>query len=470
MASDVISAPRHVAMCVRDTDWSQHPLGVVESWPPVLRAALTTCLASRSPMQLWWGAPAYFFYNDAFIPWLGERHPAVLGRRAADVFAAQWQELHCGACRVFMSGQAVEVGGITMQPLLGDGAVVDGLIATFATDRVGEDLLGALVHEVRSPLSALSSVSQLLTMRAQTEAGPMSRSLTQLMRVMDDVFDIARLSRGRLRLQRQPSELAPILDDAVQLVSAAAMQRGANILVSAQRTGLPVFVDRPRLTRALAHLLGEAIEHVVGASVTLVAVSERARIVVSITYPAPEPLVRSIEPGVGHGVSRNLIELHGGTVRFTRRGDDEQIVVELPLAASIQLTASPAPSPKRGRVLVIEDDDSNARWVKMALEQLGYSVVLAHDGPIALQLASEARPDLVLLDIGLPMLDGWEVARRLRDRVGPLPIIAITGRDGPADMHRSSEAGFVEHLNKPLDLERLRRCLAAIEHAPATSS
>ena len=94
----------------------------------------------------------------------------------------------------------------------------------------------------------------------------------------------------------------------------------------------------------------------------------------------------------------------------------------------------------------------------------------ASSGAEALSAADRLHPDLVLLDIGLPMLDGWEVARRLRDRVGPLPIIAITGRDGPADMHRSSEAGFVEHLNKPLDLERLRRCLAAIEHAPATSS
>ena len=469
MASDVSAAPRHVATCVRETDWSRHPLGVIDGWPPVLRAALTTCLASRSPMQLWWGAPAYFFYNDAFIPWLGEKHPGVLGCRAAEVFASQWQELYGGACHVFMSGQSVEVGGIAMQPLLGEGAVVEGLVATFSADRAGEDLLGSLVHEVRSPLSALSSLSQLLTMRAQTEAGPMSRSLKQLVRVIDDVFDIARLSRGRLRLHRQPGELAPILDDAVQLVSAAALQRGANVLVSAQRTGLPVFADSARLTRAFTHLLDEAIEHVAGESVTVVAISERSRIVVSITYRQAEPAVTPVAPGLWRGVSRNLIELHGGTVRVTERGDDEQIVVELPLAASIQRTVQPARRPGHARVLVIEDDDSNARWVRMALEQLGYSVVLAHDGPIALQLASEAKPDLVLLDIGLPMLDGWEVARRLRERVGALPIIAITGRDGPDDIHRSSEAGFVEHLNKPIDLDRLRRCLAAIEHTPATA-
>jgi CheY-like chemotaxis protein len=163
---------------------------------------------------------------------------------------------------------------------------------------------------------------------------------------------------------------------------------------------------------------------------------------------------------VAYAPAQRLIELHDGTVQHR----DGRTVV-----------AFPATESRRGqrksrtcRILVVEDDDIGARATQMMLEQLGYTVAIAHDGAVALEVARVFRPDIALIDIQLPVLDGWEVARRLRERLGELPLVAVTGHDGEEAQRRSREAGFADHFCKPIDLDALDRRLGDLRPAVAS--
>lgn len=437
-----------VAAQLREIDWSAHPLGPVERWPLALRTALTACLAARSPMQLWWGQEALVFYNDAFVPWLGERHPRALGRPACDVFAARWDSLGSALQRVVIEGAPVEASGLSLLPIAGIADTVDGVLCTFAPDRLGDELFASLDQEARSPLNALSAVSGL------------AQPLRQLSRVIEDLLDAARLSRGKLSLLRSPGELAPIIDRALDLVVPLAEQRGAKLMVSTTRTGMHVAADRERLARAIAHLLETAVRRTApGGSIVIEAARPHTTLGISIKY---EPAATSERPDPGALLASCLIEMHGGLVIERRAGGMHEIAIELPPAEATEL-ARPTPAPRpHNRVLLVEDDDANAQALKLLLEQFGYVVALAHDAAVALQVANVFEPDVALIDIGLPVLDGWEVARRLREKLGDIPVIAATGRGQPADMQHSLEAGFFDHLTKPFDAEQLRRCLESL--------
>lgn len=454
-----------VAAQLRETDWSTHPLGPIERWPLALRTALTACLAARSPMQLWWGPQALVFYNDAFIPWLGERHPRALGRPASEVFAARWDILGSALQRVVIEGAAVETSGLSLLPLAGTAGTVDGVVCTFAPDRVSEELFASLDHEVRNPLNALSTLSAVLSQRMPGELDSLAHPLRQLSRVIEDLLDVARLSRGKLSLLRSPGELAPIIDRALDLVVPLAEQRGTKLFVSTPRIGMPITADSERLARACAHLLERAVRHAVpGSSIVIEAARPHAAFVVSITY---EPAATRDAPAPDHSyrgalLANSLIEMHGGSVVERQAGGTHEVAIELPPADAAEL-ALPAPTARsHNRVLLVEDDDANAQALKLLLEQFGYVVALAHDAAVALQVANAFEPDIALIDIGLPVLDGWEVARRLREKLGDIPVIAATGRNQPADMQHSLDAGFFDHLTKPFDVEQLRRCLESL--------
>lgn len=130
--------------------------------------------------------------------------------------------------------------------------------------------------------------------------------------------------------------------------------------------------------------------------------------------------------------------------------------IEPPMAIHPAVDAAPAAPRARRRLMLVEDNDDTARALKTALEQLGYEVAVAHDAPIALNLARTFNPDIALLDLGLPVMDGWELAKRLRDARRPLPIVALTARDQESDRQRSSELGFIDHLVKPINLPQLQ--------------
>lgn len=448
-----------VASQIREADWNHHPLGPVERWPIALRTALTTCLAARSPMQLWWGPQAFVFYNDAFIPWLGQVHPDALGRPAREVFAARWDSLGSGLQRVMIDRTIVETAGLSMLPLIGTTGNVDGVLCTFATDHVGDALFASLDHQAHDPLNALSVISTALSHRLTGELDTLAQPIRQLSRAIDNLLDVARLSRGKLVLQRSACELATIVDRALDLVMPLAEQRATKLFVSTPRTGMHVAADGERLARAIAHFLERAIHDAAPQThVTVEVTRSRAGCTVSMKY---EPAGTEVDHDRDRALLANqLVEMHGGAVIEERAGTMHEIEIDLPPAgASTVAIAPPTTDVPRNRVLLVEDDDGNAHILKIVLEQLGYVVALAHDAAVALQVASTFEPDLVVVDIGLPVLDGWEVARRLREHLGDVPVIAATARNQPADVQHSVEAGFFDHLAKPFDVEDLRRCL-----------
>lgn len=165
--------------------------------------------------------------------------------------------------------------------------------------------------------------------------------------------------------------------------------------------------------------------------------------------------------GLGLSIARSIVELHGGSIALHSDG------VGRGTACTIGLPVAPAPvaqtnarrSSAKGRLLLVEDNDDAARALKVGLEQLGYEVVIAHDAPIAISLTRTFQPDVALLDLGLPVMDGWELARRIRATAHSLPIVAVTARDQESDKLRSAELGFEEHLVKPIDLAQLERII-----------
>jgi CheY-like chemotaxis protein len=228
-----------------------------------------------------------------------------------------------------------------------------------------------------------------------------------------------------------------------------------------------VALDTERVASAVAHLLAQSENGALSAEI----VGDRLRIVVS------DPIWRAAMPRVSRDIAlaglglaimfaRGLVEHHGGTLVT----HEDSVVLEVPVDAEV--VAAPAPRqtarPKnRKRVLLVEDHDDAARSLKAALELLGYEVAVAHDGPVALTVARAFRPDVALLDIGLPVMDGYELANRLRSinmSTRELHVVAVTAYGSDEFKRRSRELGFAEHLVKPVDLARLERVVESLDY------
>ncbi len=443
-----IPGTSEMARRIRELDWQRHPLGPIEAWPCAIRAAVMTCLASRSPMQIWWSSRAFVFYNDAFIPWLGTRHPAALGQRAVDVFADQWELVRGAAERVFVEGRSTSVDGLTLLPIVGDRHDVDGVICTFNAESISDEMLTFLTDQAREPMNA---ISKLLAKTARNDV-----HLHQLETSFDDLFDVVRLARGKLNLSREAMRAAMFLKRALHLARELGDRARPIVVVEQPRQDLLVHVDQERLTRAIAQLICEA-QHSAQGDVSIRAQESGSELSIQLQWalrdsPAATP------PRVISCLSSHLVQMHGGTVQRVGRGE---VVVRLPLLDHHELDTS-AFDERPSRVMIVEDDDECAHALKAAVETLGYEVVLAHDAPVAFEVASLFEPDALLVDIGLPSLDGWELTRRIRERVGDVPIIAVTGQTSLDDERRSLEAGCDSHLAKPVDLAALRRLLDAV--------
>jgi signal transduction histidine kinase len=445
-------------------------------------------------MQVWWGPELFDFYNDACIGALAERHPAVLGRHAPEVFGERWSTIREAVERVKAEAIAVEIDGLDLVPLLGDQGV-EGILCALPEETEPEDalelpsdkpakhdFLALIGHELRNPLSALSTTMQVFELRGSSpELALMSRSVRHLSRLVDDLLDISRIARGKLVLHRTRFELAAILDRAMEIVSPLVEDRGAKVFVRIARTGIPLDADGERLARTFAAILTNSIEHSdSGAQIIVEAVAEdqKVRIVVKDDGAGipPDQLADVFEPfhtdrmtgglGLGLAISRGIVELHGGTIELHSAGPGKgtECVVVLAQADKVGLGTAriPVATTVRKRVLLVEDNDDTARALKNALEQLGYRVALAHNGPVALNVARTFEPDVVLLDIGLPVMDGWELARRLRERASDLHFVAVTARDQERDKQSSAAAGFAEHLVKPIDLGRLQNLVEGL--------
>jgi PAS domain S-box-containing protein len=363
-------------------------------------------------------------------------------------------------------------------------------------DRRKDQFLATLAHELRNPLAPVRNALELLELPgadAETRAWArqmLRRQVGHMTRLIDDLLDLTRVGRGLIQLHRESVELATLVRRAVENVQPLVDARRHRLTVALPPEPLRLHADPTRLEQVLSNLLINAAKYTEpGGRIEVSAVAEGDTAVVRVrdtgigiaadflprifdVFAQGVPSSGQSQGGLGIGLTlvRRLVELHGGTVEAHSEGvgRGSELIVRLPrTAADTESAAMPTnrpaqePGARLRRVLVVEDDPDCAESLKELLRLWGHDVVLAHNGAEALRAAAEHRPEIVLVDLGLPGMDGYEVARRLRAEVGlvQVPLIALTGYVRAGDQQRSEEAGFREHLAKPVDPDYLRRFL-----------
>jgi PAS domain S-box-containing protein len=365
-------------------------------------------------------------------------------------------------------------------------------------DHRKSEFLATLAHELRNPLAPIRTGLDLLRMApgdadalARVHA-MMDRQLGHLIHLVDDLLDIARITRGKIELKRESVDLKTIVQMAVETSAALIEAHGHRLDVDLPAEALPLEADVTRMVQVLANLLNNAAKYTpAGGRVALSAWREDGHALVAVSDSGigiPPDAIGSVfemftqvrgsldraQGGLGIGLSlvRRLVELHGGRVNALSagRGHGSTFTVRLPLHpgsphARVGGAADGADArpPARLRVLVVDDNADAADSLVALLEALGHTTWVARDGPEGLQVALDAQPDLVLLDIGLPGMSGYEVARAIRRKQGvrQIVLIALTGWGAQSDQQQSHEAGFDQHLTKPVSLEALEQALAA---------
>ena len=319
-------------------------------------------------------------------------------------------------------------------------------------------------------------------------------------RLLDDLLDVSRVSQGKIQLQKQHVELGALLLQAVEVSRPLIAEKRQQLSLALALELLPLDADPTRLVQVFANLLNNAAKYTdVGGHITLAVRVENGEAVVKVrddgTGMTADLLPRAFDLfvqetrsldrsqgglGIGLTMVRTLVKMHGGTVRAFSDGPGHgsEFVVRLPLAVPVATPVAREEqiSAKIGtgsalRVLVVDDNADAAQALQHLLKLLGHDVMLAHDGPGALAVAAQLRPDSVLLDIGLPGMDGYAVAARLRAAGHEkASLVALTGYAQDEDLRRSSNAGFDRHMVKPVDVGALRRLTAEVAGRSVLSS
>jgi len=355
-----------------------------------------------------------------------------------------------------------------------------------------DEFLAMLAHELRNPLAAIGNAVGLLKETDENRdwaVDVIDRQGAQLARLVDDLLDVSRITRGKIELRRELLDAAPCLEHAWEAVSPAAAARTLRLEATIPRGMLWMEADPTRLEQIVVNLLGNAIKFTEpGGRIWIDARRTENEIEIEVgdsgigmavgkipemfeLFAQGERSAARSEGGLGIGLTvvRGLCQLHGGSVsaRSNGPGTGSTFTVRLPAAkAPVSPPAAKASRAVGGgggtRILIVDDNLDTARGLAKLLARRDYEVRLAHDGPGALKAAREFAPAVVLLDIGLPGMDGYEVAQRLRANPAceKISVIAISGYGQEADRRRSGEAGFDHHLVKPVDLQNVLRLLA----------
>jgi PAS domain S-box-containing protein len=366
-------------------------------------------------------------------------------------------------------------------------------------DRRKDEFLAMLGHELRNPLAPLRNAVHLLESSRGAEPGfvasmvpAMRRQIEHLVRLVDDLLDAARISQSKIRLERSVVELAPLLHAAAETVQALVQARGQTLHLALADAPLRVEGDSLRLVQLFSNILHNAAKYTpAGGRIDLslmrdggdavVRVRDTGQGIAAALLPRifetfvqdDQSLARSAGGlGVGLALVRRLAELHGGSVQAFSEGPDRgsEFVVRLPLttaparSAAIAMQAHAAPQSGAGlRVLVVDDNVDLAQSTATLLDLWGHEVGVVHNGQDVLFKAPAFAPDVILLDIGLPGMDGFEVARRIRatPELADVRLVAVTGYGQDDDRARTVHAGFDAHLTKPVQPEVLRELLAS---------
>jgi signal transduction histidine kinase len=373
------------------------------------------------------------------------------------------------------------------------------LAAADEAGRAKDEFTAMIGHELRNPLTPIVTALELMRIRGarvfEHERAVIARQTQHLVRLVDDLLDVSRAARGNLKLERAPIELWTAIADAIEVASPLFKERSQGLGVSVLSTGLVVEADRERLAQVVTNLLTNAAKYTpAGGHITISARADGDHVTFEVaddgTGIAPELLSRIFDPftqghqgldrkqgglGLGLAIARQLIVSHEGTIeaRSDGPGRGTTMIVRLPRArepstceAASPEASSPRPVRQARRVLIVDDNPDAVSLLADALLEMGHSVRTAVDGPSALEIVTTFVPDVALLDIGLPVMDGYELAGLLR-RIPSLArtcLVAFTGYAGDGDRSRALASGFNEHFAKPLQIDRL---LALIESLPA---
>jgi len=370
--------------------------------------------------------------------------------------------------------------------------------------RQKDEFLAMLAHELRNPLAPIRNAVEILrrTPDVSAQIGEMrdviGRQAEHLTRLVDDLLDVSRITRGRINLTRAPIAVGTIVTRAIETVQPLISTQCHQLTVEMTEPALEVEGDLTRLTQVLGNLLNNAAKYTdPGGSITLGVHKhgDTVRMTVRDTGIGIDPELlprlftlftqvdRSAQRtqgglGIGLALVRRLVEMHGGTVEASSKGprNGSEFVVTLPLrarAADPMQPASQSPSAPGlkdsvRRVLIADDNADALETLELLLRADGHMVYTATNGIEAVEVALRCRPDVMLLDIGMPHLDGYDVARRVRAESwgGNVVLIAVTGWGQPEDRRRSDSAGFNAHLVKPLDPLVLSQTMAALGRAP----
>jgi signal transduction histidine kinase len=390
-------------------------------------------------------------------------------------------------------------------------------LALKEADRHKDEFLAMLAHELRNPLApihnalALMHRTQLADPQMIWSRDVIGRQVSHLTRLVDDLLDVSRITRGKINLNKEVIEIGPLVARTVETVQPLFEERGHTLRVQVPGGVLSVLGDPTRLMQAIGNVLSNAAKYTErGGQVTLSAAQTGSEVEIRIRDngigipPELMPMIfnlftqldRSSGPaqsglGIGLALVQRLVEMHGGSVTAHSDGParGSEFIIRLPLllrdGAAIndqQLNTFPAleqsmmnsegTTPTQRRILVADDNNDALESLATLLQLSGHEVYTAANGAVALESAEQNRPEVALLDIGMPKLDGYEVARRIRAQPwgARITLVALTGWGQDSDRRRSQEAGFDSHLVKPLDLDKLTDLLATLPTAGAAVS
>jgi PAS domain S-box-containing protein len=370
-------------------------------------------------------------------------------------------------------------------------------------DRRKDEFLATLSHELRSPLAPLANVLEVWKRTEDPQTlhrvrDTMERQLGQMVRLVDDLLDLNRITHNRLELRRRRVELGAVIHQAVEACRPLADSLGHELRVTLPAEKHWLDADPARLAQVFGNLLNNACKYTnPGGKITLTAGRRGDEAIISVKdsgtgIPSDqlerifEMFTQVAEPHASHGglgigltLVKRLLEMHGGSIEAKSEGRNSgsEFVVRLPLLRQEQRVTADAsrreaPEPQHRRILIVDDNEDSAASLAMLLEISGNETYTAHDGLEAIEVAEAQRPDVVLLDIGLPKLNGHDVARQLREREWGkgITLIALTGWGQDEDRRKSEDAGFDGHLVKPVDYKALSELLRSLLSPRSTTS
>jgi PAS domain S-box-containing protein len=409
---------------------------------------------------------------------------------------------HFETQRLRKDGRRVDVS-LTISPVrnadgkvIGASKIARDITARKEEERRKDEFLALLAHELRNPLAPIRNALQIVRLATEDRRAVgesvtmMERQLEHLVRLVDDLLDVSRISQGKLHLRKEPARLDDVVRHALHICGALAGQTAHEFAVSVPDEPINIIADKTRVAQAICNLLSNAVKYSEpGSRVQLTVRQENDEAVISVKDSGvgipPEMLPRVFDLfwqadqtleksqgglGVGLAIVKQMIEMHGGTVEAHSEGAGKgsEFIIRLPVApapADDRRDRTPefhARPGERCRVLVADDNDDSVRALARIIKLKGHEVRTAHDGQEAVEAADLFHPNLVLLDLGMPRLNGYDAARRIREQPWgkKAVLVAVTGWDQEDDRERSKKAGLDFHIVKPLEPAVLDRLLA----------